>query len=61
MSQAPYLLPRARFGLRLGDANLVDGLVHDGLWCAFNDVHMGNLAEYTAEKAGLPRKALPRR
>jgi acetyl-CoA C-acetyltransferase len=41
MSNAPYLLPGARSGLRLGDATVVDSLVHDGLWCGFDDVHMG--------------------
>src|SRR6185503_5045819 len=41
MSNAPYLLPRAREGLRMGDASLVDSMIHDGLWCAFEHCHMG--------------------
>jgi acetyl-CoA C-acetyltransferase len=50
MSNAPYLLPKAREGFRLGDANLVDAMIHDGLWDAFEDYHMGNTAEVVAEK-----------
>ncbi len=46
MSNAPYLLPRAREGLRMGDANLVDSMIHDGLWCAFEHCHMGVSAEH---------------
>ena len=41
MSQAPYLVPKARFGARLGDAQMVDSMVHDGLWSTFTDQHMG--------------------
>src|SRR6266699_2874248 len=41
MSNAPYLLPKARTGYRMGDGKLVDAVVNDGLWCAFEDVHMG--------------------
>jgi len=48
MNLAPYLLPKARFGYRLGDATLVDAAVHDGLWCAFEDCHMGTHAERVA-------------
>src|SRR6478672_6376837 len=48
MNGAPYLLPGARFGLRLGDATLVDATVHDGLWCAIEDCHMGTHAERVA-------------
>jgi acetyl-CoA C-acetyltransferase len=48
MNGAPFLLPGARFGLRLGDATLVDATVHDGLWCAFEDCHMGTHAERVA-------------
>jgi acetyl-CoA C-acetyltransferase len=48
MSGAPYLLPGARFGLRLGDAKLVDSTVADGLWCAIEDCHMGTHAERVA-------------
>ena len=48
MNLAPYLVPRARFGYRLGNATLVDAAVHDGLWCAFEDCHMGTHAERVA-------------
>ena len=49
MSNSPYLLPRAREGLRMGDASLVDSMVHDGLWCAFEHCHMGVSGEHVAE------------
>ncbi len=48
MNGAPYLLPGARFGLRLGDARLIDSTVADGLWCAIEDCHMGTHAERVA-------------
>src|SRR6188474_2123521 len=48
MNGAPYLLPGARFGLRLGNAELVDATVHDGLWCAIEGCHMGTHAERVA-------------
>ncbi|HEX9043751.1 MAG TPA: acetyl-CoA C-acetyltransferase [Candidatus Limnocylindrales bacterium] len=48
MNLAPYLLPGARFGLRLGDATLEDAAVHDGLWCSVEDCHMGTHAERVA-------------
>src|SRR4029453_6065924 len=44
MNQAPYLVPGARFGLRLGNGQLIDATVHDGLWCAIEDCHMGTHA-----------------
>ncbi|HEV2580176.1 MAG TPA: acetyl-CoA C-acetyltransferase [Ktedonobacteraceae bacterium] len=50
MSNAPYLLPKARTGYRMGNGEIVDAVVHDGLWCAFEDVHMGNEAEIIADK-----------
>ena len=50
MSNAPYLLPKARTGYRMGNGEIVDAVVHDGLWCAFEDIHMGNEAEIIAEK-----------
>ncbi|MCC6416169.1 MAG: thiolase family protein, partial [Opitutaceae bacterium] len=50
MSLAPYLAPKARTGLRLGHAQLLDSLIHDGLWDAYNDTHMGNCAEQCAAK-----------
>jgi acetyl-CoA C-acetyltransferase len=48
MTLGPYLLPKARFGYRLGDGALVDATVHDGLWCAIDDCHMGTHAERVA-------------
>ncbi|GHO94304.1 acetyl-CoA acetyltransferase [Reticulibacter mediterranei] len=56
MSNAPYLLPKARTGYRMGDGKLVDSVVHDGLWCAFENIHMGNEAEIIAEKYGITRE-----
>jgi acetyl-CoA C-acetyltransferase len=56
MSNAPYLLPKARTGYRMGDGKIVDSVVHDGLWCAFEDIHMGNEAEIIAEKFGVTRE-----
>ena len=50
MSNAPYLLPKARTGYRMGNGELVDSVVHDGLWCAFEDIHMGSEAEIIADK-----------
>jgi acetyl-CoA C-acetyltransferase len=48
MSRGPYLLPQARNGYRLGHGQLIDSVVHDGLWCAFEDQHMGCAAEWIA-------------
>ncbi|MBF1802644.1 acetyl-CoA C-acetyltransferase [Alloalcanivorax profundimaris] len=56
MSLAPYVLPKARTGLRMGHASLVDSMIQDGLWDAFNDYHMGITAENLAEKYGLTRE-----
>jgi len=56
MSNAPYLLPSARKGFRMGDATAVDSMIHDGLWCACEDFHMGNTAELVAEKYGFTRE-----
>ncbi|MEO5742328.1 MAG: acetyl-CoA C-acetyltransferase [Vicinamibacterales bacterium] len=56
MSNAPYLLPRAREGLRMGDASLVDSMIHDGLWCAFEHCHMGVSGEHVAELYGVSRE-----
>ncbi len=50
MSNAPYLLPNARTGYRMGNGEIVDSVVNDGLWCAFENIHMGNEAEIIAEK-----------
>jgi len=49
MSNAPYLLPRVREGLRMGDATIVDSMINDGLWCAFESCHMGMSGEVVAE------------
>ncbi|QGZ31410.1 acetyl-CoA C-acetyltransferase [Stutzerimonas stutzeri] len=57
MSLAPYVLPKARTGLRMGHAELVDSMISDGLWDAFNDFHMGITAENLAEKYGIDREA----
>jgi len=56
MSCAPYLLPRARQGYRLGHAELVDSLIRDGLWDAYNDYHMGNTGELCACTYGVGRE-----
>lgn len=58
MNNGPYLLNEARFGYRLGDGKLVDAMVHDGLWCSFEDQHMGNAAEWIAREYGLKRREL---
>src|SRR5499433_939957 len=50
MSNCPYLLPQARTGYRLGDGKLVDSMIHDGLWEAYEDFHMGITGELVAEK-----------
>ncbi|MBE1183260.1 beta-ketoacyl synthase N-terminal-like domain-containing protein, partial [Escherichia coli] len=55
MSLAPYVLPKARTGLRLGHAPLQDSLIQDGLWDAFNNYHMGITAENLAEQFSLTR------
>ena len=57
MSNAPYVLPRAREGLRMGNGELIDLMVHDGLWCAFENCHMGVSGEVVAEKYGISRDA----
>lgn len=58
MNNGPYMLPRARFGYRLGHGQLLDATVHDGLWCSFENQHMGNAAEWIARKYGLTRQEL---
>ncbi len=55
MSTVPHYFFQGRLGQRLGDTTLRDGVIHDGLWCSFNDCHMIELAQYTAEKAKLSR------
>ena len=56
MTNAPYLLPQARKGYRLGNAQIVDSMVHDGLWDIYNDYHMGITGENVAEKYGITRQ-----
>jgi acetyl-CoA C-acetyltransferase len=55
MSNAPHLLRGYREGVKFGNQQIVDGLIHDGLWCSFGTCHMGGHAEYTADKAGISR------
>jgi acetyl-CoA C-acetyltransferase len=57
MTNAPYLLPQGRGGFRMGNATVVDSMVNDGLWDAFNDFHMGMTAEKVAEKYAITREA----
>ena len=56
MTNAPYLLPQGRNGFRMGNSVVVDSMVHDGLWDAFNDYHMGVTGENVAEKYGVTRE-----
>jgi acetyl-CoA C-acetyltransferase len=56
MSNAPYLVEGAREGMKFGDQKLVDAMIRDGLWCAFEGVHMGKHAELTAEKSAIGRE-----
>src|SRR6266581_3582435 len=55
MSNTPYLLTKLRTGYRMGNGELIDAVVLDGLWCAFEDIHMGNEAEIIAEKFAVTR------
>jgi acetyl-CoA C-acetyltransferase len=57
MSNAPYLLPKGRTGYRMGNGEIVDSVVNDGLWCAFENVHMGEEAEIIADKFDISREA----
>lgn len=57
MSNAPYFMPKARWGLRMGDASVKDMMVHDGLTCSFENVHMGNYGNRTAEELEISREA----
>lgn len=56
MTNAPYMLPKARAGYRMGNGQIVDSMIQDGLWCAFKDWHMGNTGEVVAEKYGVSRQ-----
>ncbi|MEL7564829.1 MAG: acetyl-CoA C-acetyltransferase [Dehalobacterium sp.] len=55
MSDAPFVLEQTRWGQRMGNGTVVDSMIKDGLWCAFNDYHMGITAENVAEKFGISR------
>jgi acetyl-CoA C-acetyltransferase len=56
MSNCPYLLPKAREGMRLGHGEVQDSMIHDGLWDVYNDYHMGSTGEIVAEKYGVTRR-----
>ncbi len=56
MTNAPYLLPNARKGFRLGNVTMIDSMIHDGLWDVYNDYHMGNTGENVAEKYKISRE-----
>ena len=60
MSQAPHLARGLRIGVKMGGLSLDDAMIHDGLWCAFDDCHMGVHAESTAEAHGITREDLDR-
>ena len=57
MSNAPYLLQNARTGQRLGHGKMIDSMIHDGLWDAYNDTHMGNCAEMLSKDRNYTREA----
>src|SRR5205809_7720661 len=57
MSSCPYLLPRVRDGLRMGNSEVVDSMINDGLWCAFEQCHMGNSGEVVADEYNVDRAA----
>lgn len=57
MSNAPYYLQHARWGERMGDGRMIDGMIHDGLTCSFTGVHMGTYGNSTAKEFGLTREA----
>ncbi len=57
MSNVPYYLMNARFGYRMGNGAIIDGMVHDGLWDVYNNFHMGNAAELCAKECNVPREA----
>ena len=55
MSRAPYLMEKARFGYRMGDGNIIDSMIKDGLWDVYNNIHMGSCAEIVASKYDIDR------
>ncbi|HVG20897.1 MAG TPA: acetyl-CoA C-acetyltransferase [Blastocatellia bacterium] len=56
MSNAPYLMKKARQGYRMGNGELIDSMIHDGLWCAFDNWHMGNTGEVVAQEYNVTRE-----
>jgi acetyl-CoA C-acetyltransferase len=56
MTNAPYLMKKARQGYRMGNGELIDSMIHDGLWCAFDNWHMGNTGEVVAERYNVTRE-----
>ena len=56
MTNAPYLLPKARSGYRMGHGEIIDSMIHDGLWDPYDDMHMGNCGDMVAEKYGFTRE-----
>lgn len=56
MNRTPYLLPNARFGYRMGHAEMLDAVIYDGLWCPFENWHMGRAAEFIARECGITRE-----
>ena len=56
MTNAPYVLPKARAGYRMGNGKIVDTMIHDGLWDPYDDMHMGNCGDLVAEKYGFTRE-----
>jgi acetyl-CoA C-acetyltransferase len=56
MTNAPYLLNKARAGFRMGNVDMIDSMIHDGLWCAFDDWHMGNTGEVVADRYNVTRE-----
>ncbi|MEP7059207.1 MAG: acetyl-CoA C-acetyltransferase [Actinomycetota bacterium] len=57
MTNAPYVIPKARHGSRLGNAEMLDSMIHDGLWCAFDDRHMGEGTDAISAELGVTREA----
>jgi acetyl-CoA C-acetyltransferase len=57
MSNCPYLMPRVREGLRMGNGEIIDSMINDGLWCSFENYHMGNAGEVVADKYRVSRQA----
>lgn len=60
MTNAPYLLDKARQGYRMGNGTLIDSMIHDGLWDPYHNVHMGNCGDATAAECHIPREELDR-